>query len=138
VKHSHSSFVVQPSRSSLLVWMLLCLVLASALALLIFQPALAQKRLNVAEAKDHVGETAAARPLSGPVAAPVPQATPLTQDSTQKKAIKVWVNTNSGIYHCPGSRWYGKTKQGKYMSECEALKAGYRAAYYRPCGSDCK
>ncbi len=76
--------------------------------------------------------------LSGPVSAPAPQATPLTQDSTQKKEIRVWVNTNSGIYHCPGSRWYGKTKQGKYMSECEALKAGYRAAYYRPCGSDCK
>jgi hypothetical protein len=28
--------------------------------------------------------------------------------------------------------------EGKYLSECEALKAGYRAAYYRPCGSDCK
>jgi hypothetical protein len=26
--------------------------------------------------------------LSGPVSAPAPQATPLTQDSTQKKAIK--------------------------------------------------
>jgi hypothetical protein len=64
--------------------------------------------------------------LSGPVSAPAPQATPLTQDSTQKKAIKVWVNTNSGIYHCPGTRWYGKTKQGKFMSECEALKAGGR------------
>src|SRR6266481_6015940 len=76
--------------------------------------------------------------LSGPVSAPAPQATFKTQDSTQKKAIKVWVNTNNGIYHCPGSRWYVKTKQGKYMSECETLKAGYRAAYYRPCGSDCK
>jgi len=76
--------------------------------------------------------------LSGPVSAPAPQATPTNQNSTQKKEIRVWVNTNSGIYHCPGSRWYGKTKQGKYMSECEALKAGYRAAYYRPCGSDCK
>jgi len=76
--------------------------------------------------------------LSGPVSAPLPQATPTTQDSTKKKEIRVWVNTKSGIYHCPGSRWYGTTKQGKYMSECEALKAGYRAAYYRPCGSDCK
>jgi hypothetical protein len=69
---------------------------------------------------------------------PVPRATSAPQDSTQKKEITVWVNTHSGIYHCPGSRWYGATKQGKYMSECEALKAGYRAAYYRPCGSDCK
>jgi hypothetical protein len=40
----------------------------------------------------------------------------------------VWVNTDSGIYHKPGSRWYGKTKQGKYMTEAEAQKAGYRAS----------
>jgi hypothetical protein len=40
----------------------------------------------------------------------------------------VWVNTDSGIYHKPGSRYYGKTKQGKYMSESDAVKAGYRAS----------
>ncbi|HXR32680.1 MAG TPA: signal protein [Verrucomicrobiae bacterium] len=40
----------------------------------------------------------------------------------------VWVNTDSGIYHKPGTRYYGKTKQGKYMSEADAIKAGYRAA----------
>jgi len=40
----------------------------------------------------------------------------------------VWVNTDSGVYHKPGTRWYGKTKQGKYMSESDAQKAGYRAA----------
>jgi len=40
----------------------------------------------------------------------------------------VWVNTDSGIYHKAGTRWYGKTKQGKYMTESEAQKAGYRAA----------
>lgn len=40
----------------------------------------------------------------------------------------VWVNTDSGIYHRPGSRYYGKTKKGKYMTEADAIKAGYRAA----------
>jgi hypothetical protein len=40
----------------------------------------------------------------------------------------VWVNTESHIYHKEGSRFYGKTKQGKYMSETEAMKAGDRAA----------
>src|ERR1700676_2987149 len=40
----------------------------------------------------------------------------------------VWVNTDSGIYHKPGTRYYGKTKQGKYMTEADAQKAGYRAS----------
>jgi hypothetical protein len=56
----------------------------------------------------------------------------------KKKHVKVWVNTASGIYHCPGTRWYGKTENGKYMDECKARKAGYRPAYYHPCGAECK
>lgn len=40
----------------------------------------------------------------------------------------VWVNTDSGVYHKPGTRWYGRTKQGKYMTEADAMKAGYHAA----------
>lgn len=40
----------------------------------------------------------------------------------------VWVNTDSGAYHKEGSRWYGNTKQGKYMTETDAQKAGYQAA----------
>uniref|UniRef100_Q01WY4 Helix-hairpin-helix motif protein n=1 Tax=Solibacter usitatus (strain Ellin6076) TaxID=234267 RepID=Q01WY4_SOLUE len=39
----------------------------------------------------------------------------------------VWVNTDSGVYH-KGGRWYGATKQGKFMSERDAIRAGYRAA----------
>jgi helix-hairpin-helix protein len=40
----------------------------------------------------------------------------------------VWVNTKSGVFHSEGDRWYGKTKEGKFMTETDALKAGYRAA----------
>lgn len=40
----------------------------------------------------------------------------------------VWVNPDSKIFHRSGSTWYGKTKQGSYMSETEAIKAGYREA----------
>jgi hypothetical protein len=40
----------------------------------------------------------------------------------------VWVNTESGVYHSSSSKWYGKTKKGKYMTEADAQKAGYKAA----------
>jgi DNA uptake protein ComE-like DNA-binding protein len=38
----------------------------------------------------------------------------------------VWVNLDSKRYHKEGSAWYGKTKNGKYMSEADAIKAGYQ------------
>jgi DNA uptake protein ComE-like DNA-binding protein len=40
----------------------------------------------------------------------------------------VWVNLDSKVYHKEGSRWYGKTKSGKYMSEADAIKDGYSAS----------
>ena len=40
---------------------------------------------------------------------------------------KVWVNTDSGIYH-KGGQWYGATKQGKFMTEQEAVRSGYKPA----------
>jgi hypothetical protein len=45
--------------------------------------------------------------------------------SSPAQAGQVWVNLDSGIYHT-GGRWYGKTKNGKFMSEAEAIKAGYK------------
>jgi competence protein ComEA len=44
----------------------------------------------------------------------------------------VWVNTGTGVYHYEGDHWYGNTKEGKYMSEQEAIKAGYRASKQSP------
>jgi hypothetical protein len=40
-------------------------------------------------------------------------------------ATLVWVNTRSGRYWKPGSRFYGKTKQGEFMSALDALDRGY-------------
>jgi hypothetical protein len=46
---------------------------------------------------------------------------------TAKAAGKVWVNTETKVYHKDG-KFYGNTKHGKFMTEDEAKKAGYRAA----------
>ena len=40
--------------------------------------------------------------------------------------IVVWLNTNSGIYHEKGMRWYGNTKAGAYVCRREADAAGDR------------
>ena len=43
--------------------------------------------------------------------------------------VRVWVNTSSGVYHCPGTRWYGNTKHGEYVTQKKAQDGGYRPAY---------
>ena len=49
--------------------------------------------------------------------------------SSGNPTVTVWVNTKSVVYHCPNSRWYGNTKNGKYATQKEAQSEGYRPAY---------
>jgi hypothetical protein len=74
---------------------------------------------------------------AAPVAAPATKATPAAKATPPTPAAtpaagggagKVWVNKDSKIFHREGDRWYGKTKEGAYMTEAEATKAGYREA----------
>jgi DNA uptake protein ComE-like DNA-binding protein len=67
------------------------------------------------------------RPASPSAAAPsAPPAN--VQAQTPPAPGMVWVNTATKVFHREGDPWYGKTKQGKFMTEADALKAGYRAS----------
>jgi len=55
---------------------------------------------------------------------PAPSASEIAAARAERK---VWVNLDTGIYH-RGGRWYGKTKNGKFVTLDEARKAGYKAA----------
>ena len=69
---------------------------------------------------------------ASPVAAAGPAATTTSAATRVAQATPapggghglVWVNTESHIYHKEGSRFYGKTKKGKDVSEADAIKEG--------------
>ncbi len=52
---------------------------------------------------------------------------------TENPGVTVWVNTDSGTYHCAGARWYGKTHAGEYMTQKQARDQGYHPAGNRAC-----
>lgn len=50
-----------------------------------------------------------------------------------KPQVLVWVNTKTGVYHCPGTRWYKNTAGGTLMTQRQAQQQGYRPAASKPC-----
>jgi hypothetical protein len=47
------------------------------------------------------------------------------QITAAKTMGQVWVNTSTKVYHDSSSQFYGATKAGKFMSEKDAIAAGY-------------
>jgi nuclease S1 len=62
-------------------------------------------------------------------AAPIPA----SERRAAGSRVKVWVNTRSGVHHCPGARDYGTTRIGEYMTQREAQEKGYYPAHGEVC-----
>jgi hypothetical protein len=78
----------------------------------------------------------AAAKTAAPAATPMAPAKPVvaaTAPAAGGGAGKVWVNSASKVYHCEGTKYYGKTKAGSYMTEAEAKAAGNHADHGKAC-----
>jgi hypothetical protein len=83
--------------------------------------------------KPKTSASAAPAAASPAPASPAPAKPAVTEPATNAPAQGgghglVWVNTELHVYHREGSRFYGTTKKGKYMTEADAIKEGNKAA----------
>lgn len=49
--------------------------------------------------------------------------------------IKVWVDRNTALYYCPGSAAYGRTRNGRFLSQAEARLENFEPAVRKECNA---
>jgi hypothetical protein len=91
------------------------------------------KLLNDTIGKMTPRDFATSQAASSPQVPVAPEASTRTAAVSGNPDAKVWVNTKSKVFHCPGTQWYGRTKNGEYMTEADAMKNGYRPASGNMC-----
>ncbi len=118
------------SQSKLALWLLaFCLIVTFAISPALVRAQASSSGANSATKPAAPASSSATPAASGNMAAPKTTGKPSSSEIAAAKASgKVWVNTESGVYHKSG-RWYGKTKNGKFMTEAEAKAAGYKEAH---------
>jgi hypothetical protein len=93
-------------------------------------PAAAPKAATAAPAP--AAQAPAAAPAAPAKTASAPKASTssatATTPATPPQPGMVWVNTSTKVFHRQGDRYYGNTKDGKWMTEDDAVKAGYHEA----------
>jgi hypothetical protein len=116
-------------KPRLFLWLVAAILIAGLVASPVFAQATGTPGAPAKAAQKAETKAAPAAPAAGAAAKPAAKAAKAEiQAQTPPKPGMVWVNTASKKYFKEGSQFYGKTKEGKFMTEEEAKKAGYTAA----------
>jgi hypothetical protein len=130
-----TNFITKPNMRSLITLIVIAAFAAVPLVRAADTTPSPSPEASASPAKKHAKKSTAATspsPATSPAAAaetakhkaPEPQATQAPGGGNGQ----VWVNTETHVFHKEGSKWYGRTKKGKYMSEADAVKEGDKPA----------